>query len=238
MAYVYRHIRLDKNEPFYIGIANHVRKDYVRANERARRSEWWKKIVSKTEYRIDILFDNVTVKFAKEKEIEFIKLYGRRDLGLGTLVNMTDGGDGLINRVFTPEYRKKLSDAAKNRVVSDSQKQKLREYRLGKTITDEHREKIRQANLGKIISIENRLLSSKRMTENNPSRGKCGKDSPSFKGYIAVYKEDSLIGIYDGVNDTGRILNVRPTKISACIKGRRKSSGGYTYKRISSKDMA
>ena len=32
MAYVYRHIRLDKNEPFYIGIGKDDSGEYKRAN--------------------------------------------------------------------------------------------------------------------------------------------------------------------------------------------------------------
>ena len=58
MAYVYRHIRLDKNEPFYIGIGSDMTNK--RANERARRSELWKKIVAKSEYEIEILMDGIT----------------------------------------------------------------------------------------------------------------------------------------------------------------------------------
>ena len=57
MAYVYRHIRLDKNEPFYIGIGSDMTNK--RANEKARRSKFWKKIVAKTDYEIEILFDDI-----------------------------------------------------------------------------------------------------------------------------------------------------------------------------------
>ena len=54
MAYVYRHIRLDKNEPFYIGIGSDMTNK--RANERARRSELWKKIVAKSVLRLAFVF--------------------------------------------------------------------------------------------------------------------------------------------------------------------------------------
>jgi len=73
MAYVYRHIRLDKNEPFYIGIGSDI--TYKRANEKARRNNIWKKIVAKSDYEIEILFDDITYDEAKLKEIEFINLY-------------------------------------------------------------------------------------------------------------------------------------------------------------------
>lgn len=231
MAYVYRHIRLDTNDVFYIGIANHKRNDYVRANERARRSKWWKKIIEKTDYRIEILFDGVTPEFAKEKEIEFIKLYGRRDLGLGTLVNMTDGGDGLINRVFTAEYRKKLSDAAKNRIVSDVQKQKLRDHRLGSTITQEHKDKISQANKGYIATDSLKQFRSNRMLKNNPSKGRFGINAINFKGYVKAYKDGVLFGVYEGVYDASRKLNIGSSNINRVIMGNRKTSGGFTFVR-------
>ena len=94
MAIVYRHIRLDKNEPFYIGIGKTERRAYIKGN----RSSLWKKIGLKTEYEVEILFDDLTWEQACEKEIELIKLYGRKDLGLGPLVNMTDGGEGTLNK--------------------------------------------------------------------------------------------------------------------------------------------
>ena len=116
MPYVYRHIRLDKNEPFYIGIGSDMTNK--RANERARRSELWKKIVAKSDYEIEILFDDITYEEAKLKEIEFIKLYGRIDLNNGTLANLTDGGDGAINP--SQESRLKMSQIHKGRKNSDA----------------------------------------------------------------------------------------------------------------------
>jgi len=90
---VYRHIRLDKNEPFYIGIGKSIARPYNKKD----RSTFWKSIINKTAYEVEILFDNLTKKEAIDKEIEFIKLYGRADLKTGTLCNMTYGGEGTGN---------------------------------------------------------------------------------------------------------------------------------------------
>jgi hypothetical protein len=122
MAYVYRHIRLDKNEPFYIGIGNDLTKK--RANEKTRRSNLWGKIIAKSDYDVEILFDDISYDEAKSKEIEFIKLYGRIDLGSGTLTNLTDGGDGTINP--SQETRDKISKVNKNRKNSDALMEFLR----------------------------------------------------------------------------------------------------------------
>ena len=73
MAYVYRHIRIDKNEPFYIGIGSDM--TYKRAREKSRRSNLWNKIIAKSDYHVEILLDDITFDEAKLKEIEFIKLY-------------------------------------------------------------------------------------------------------------------------------------------------------------------
>ena len=121
--YVYRHIRLDKNEPFYIGIG--CRKNYTRAYDKGkRRSIFWNNIVKKTEYEIEILFDNVSMDFACKKEKEFIFMYGRIDLDNGTLCNLTIGGDapplmiGDKNPMKQQRNKDIISKKMSNRIVS------------------------------------------------------------------------------------------------------------------------
>lgn len=119
MAYLYRHIRIDTNEPFYIGIGSDC--NFQRATSKIGRNLFWKKITTKTDYLIEIMLDGLTWEDACKKEKEFIQLYGRRDLGVGTLTNMTDGGEGQLNPsdetrlklqyVKSSEHRKKLSNA-------------------------------------------------------------------------------------------------------------------------------
>ena len=75
MAYVYRHIRLDKNEPFYIGVGSDD--VYKRANDTKGRNKIWYDITKKTDYEVEILFDNISWEDALSKEIEFIDLYKR-----------------------------------------------------------------------------------------------------------------------------------------------------------------
>jgi predicted GIY-YIG superfamily endonuclease len=100
---LYRHIRLDKNEPFYIGIGT-----LDRPYSKHQRNRYWNYIVKKTDYNVEILLDGLTWEVACEKEKEFIKLYGRKDLGYGSLVNLTDGGDGTINHRHTQETKEKM----------------------------------------------------------------------------------------------------------------------------------
>ena len=44
MAYLYRHIRSDKNVPFYIGIG--IDSNYYRAKSKKSRNDHWNKIVN------------------------------------------------------------------------------------------------------------------------------------------------------------------------------------------------
>ncbi len=98
--YLYRHIRLDKNEPFYVGIGT---KDYknngfsIHYNEAIRKdrdNKIWKAITNKTKWKVEILLESDDYEFIKQKEIEFVSLYGRIDLGTGILSNLTNGGEG------------------------------------------------------------------------------------------------------------------------------------------------
>ena len=106
MAYLYRHIRLDNNLPFYIGIGSDD--DFKRSREKSNRNKHWRNIVKNTPYDIDILLDGLSWEEACEKEKEFIKLYGRSDLKLGTLCNLTEGGEGVIGMKHSDETKRKL----------------------------------------------------------------------------------------------------------------------------------
>jgi len=117
MAYVYRHIRLDKNEPFYIGVGTdeNAKNAYYRPRIRSDRNDIWKKITRKTEYEIEILIEGLTRDQAFEKEREFIKLYGRINNKTGCLANMTDGGEGATCTIISTSHRKAISEKAKQR---------------------------------------------------------------------------------------------------------------------------
>lgn len=126
MPCVYRHIRLDKNQPFYVGIGNTAKRPYHKGS---RRTKHWNNVVNKTDYEVEILFDGITWEQAQSKEIEFIKLYGRRNNNTGSLVNLTDGGQGVLNRILGEEGRRKISEAQK-RIGSNPEERKRRSERM------------------------------------------------------------------------------------------------------------
>jgi len=120
--FLYRHIRQDKNQPFYIGIGTKKKwftdfeTEYRRAFEKTNRTTYWKNITNKTNYKVEILFESDDYNFIKQKEIEFIALYGRYDLGKGTLTNLTDGGEGTLGMIISKETRKRMSISGKGKV--------------------------------------------------------------------------------------------------------------------------
>ena len=180
MAYVYRHIRLDKNEPFYIGIG----KTMYRHTTKQNRNDIWSKIVAKTNYDVEILFEDIDWDFACKKEIELIKLYGRINRNTGTLANMTDGGDGNLGLRHSKEAIEKISKSSKGRVghwkgkkMSDKFKEKLSLAKKGvpnlkargKKVGDHVREAVRNRSygnsyhLGKKHTDESKIKMSKSM---------------------------------------------------------------------------
>lgn len=145
--YIYRHIRHDKDEVFYVGKGTFTRRRQYRQAFRLKTNRFWKAIIAKCGgYDIEIMmeFDDEDAAFAKEREM--IALYGRRDLGAGTLVNMTDGGEGAIGHVQNDEHKKRISQALKGKS----------NHWKGKTFTDEHKHKIGVSGRGKIRSEETR----------------------------------------------------------------------------------
>ena len=126
MAVLYRHIRLDKNVPFYVGIGDSEKRAYNKIN----RTKIWKNI-SKRGYEVEILFRDLTWEQAIEKEKEFIALYGRRDLGLGPLVNLTDGGEGAIGYRHSEEVKKKCRLVSIGRKHTEEEKRKMSEASRG-----------------------------------------------------------------------------------------------------------
>lgn len=61
MIIVYQHRRLDTKEIFYIGIGNNIKIAY---NKNNNRNNYWKNIINKTNYSVEILHDNLTWKEA------------------------------------------------------------------------------------------------------------------------------------------------------------------------------
>ncbi len=121
--YVYTHTAIETNTVFYVGMGtNNKYKYYYRSKNKSKRSDEWKEFVKNINYnyKIDILIESDNCEFIREKEREFIKLYGRIDIGTGSLVNK-DNGRG---------KKRILSDKAHNNMVTKQRCKKVAVYNI------------------------------------------------------------------------------------------------------------
>lgn len=131
---IYRHIK-PCGEVFYIGIGKGKR-PYIKSN----RSKFWKDTVNKYCYKTEIIYNTTSWEDACELESFLIQLYGRKDLNTGTLVNLTDGGDGTLNHKVTDEHKLKLKKLKLGK--KDSIETKIKKSNYSKNRTKKHTENI------------------------------------------------------------------------------------------------
>ena len=81
MSIIYQHRRSDTGKIFYIGCGSSI----SRAKSIGGKTADWLNIVHKTDYTIEILYENIEYKFARWIEIKLIKKYKK------TLVNKNIG---------------------------------------------------------------------------------------------------------------------------------------------------
>lgn len=113
--YVYIHYKKDDGLPFYVGKGKGSR-----ATSRKNRNIYWKNIVNKHDYFVEIIFDNLSEEESFQCEIDVIK---ELKYFCVKLSNLTDGGDGLRNP--SEETRKKISEGNKGKKLSESHKKAL-----------------------------------------------------------------------------------------------------------------
>jgi hypothetical protein len=87
---VYQHRNLTSNEIFYVGAGLTATRPY----SNKKRNKFWHLEVKNNEYSVEILKKGLTFEKALRLEKKYIKMYGRRDLNTGVLVNLTNGGRG------------------------------------------------------------------------------------------------------------------------------------------------
>lgn len=107
--YIYKHIRLDTNEIFYIGIgtSTKIKNPYERSKQRYNRNKIWRSIVKRTDYKVEIIESSNDYNYIKEKEKELISLYGQIIYETGTLCNITKGGEGRLGVPCSSEHKEK-----------------------------------------------------------------------------------------------------------------------------------
>ena len=149
MAVIYKHLK-PCGEVFYIGIGQEEK----RAKSKSDRNNYWHNVVNKYGYEVQILKSDLTWEDACELEILLISWYGRRNLNTGTLVNMTEGGDGSVGYSPSEESRRSRSEKMKGVPKSEKARKNMNKSKIGKSISEEHRLKCKLSNAKKVIDIK------------------------------------------------------------------------------------
>lgn len=245
--YIYRHIRLDKNEVFYIGFGTKPKKynlwttEYGRAYKSSRfdRSVWWHKINKITEIQIDILFESDDYSVAEQKEIEFIALYGRADKGLGTLVNHTDGGKGTTSCIVSPEIRakrlKNLFLPKKTKVIFIYSNKGIFIKRFNSFKEAAIELNINEMTLRNYMPNRNKTSDSKyrvfyeflgEIIDCLPNRDLGAGKRKKIKQLDAL---GNVVKVYNSVVEAAKELNCFDTSIRKALNGNRKKYKGYYW---------
>ena len=151
MAIVYQHKRKDTGEIFYVGIG----KEESRAYEYGR-NHLWQKIVDETEYDIEITHRDIIYEEACSIEKYIIAFWGRKNLGLGPLTNLTDGGDTTEGYRHTENTKEKISTTLIGFKHSQESIQKIADSHKEVPLSNYHRYKISIGNSNKPKSNEHR----------------------------------------------------------------------------------
>ena len=216
--YIYKHTRPDTGEVFYIGKGNTSKNSHeARYKTASGRNRIWKSIVSKNNgiFIPEIICYCDTEDEVNELEKHYINLYGRRNLGKGTLCNLTDGGDGSVGIKVSNETKKKLSIAfsgenhpnfgkklSKETCLKKSETLKNSDKNLrGKKLPDWWKDKIRETKIGEL----------------NPMYGKTGELSHRSRKVI-----DTNSGIiYNSVTEAAEANGLKMKTLYNLLSGHR-----------------
>ena len=249
--YTYAYLREDRT-PYYIGKG----KKY-RAFERCRCGAKPPRDKSK----IIFLKKNLSEEEAFKHEIYMISVFGRKDLGTGILLNMSNGGEGSSGWIATPELRKRMSESRKGKKrkpLSEETKQKLREINLGKKHSEEAKEKMSAAQKNrkrKPHSLETRkkLSLAKQGVfdgQKNPmygrihnkntinliaSKAKIRTEKKYSNYYEFVSPNGEKIVEFTTIIDFCRKYNLRADCMRRVVLGQRKSHKGWTGRKFDGK---
>jgi len=194
--YVYVYLDSD-NVPFYVGKGQGSRY-YVSGHfHESSPNRFLKNKICKIgvdTIKVHFLYKNLSEEEAFYWEKYWIKYYGRRDLGEGSLCNLTDGGEGSGHSVST-ETRHQISKTLKGHKISVETKRKISEALIsealkgnvpgmaGKKHTEETRQKISGILKGRKLSEDHKKRISETLKGHKLSEETKRKISEANKGY-------------------------------------------------------
>jgi hypothetical protein len=146
--YTYIYIDPETNVPFYVGKGFGGRAyTHLRRRDKHPMTNKIKALAKKGVAPIIQITDHLCEADALDQEKVLIASIGRRDLGLGPLLNLTDGGDGMSGYQMTQEHKNKIAMANRGKKVSAETRAKQSAVHKGKTVSA-----ISRARLGSAVS--------------------------------------------------------------------------------------
>jgi hypothetical protein len=227
-------------EPFYIGKGKNNRLNkhinYIDSSKESLKSNIIKKIIRLGSNPIIIkLYENVSDYSSIRLERYLIKLIGRKNLKLGPLSNLTDGGEGSSGILVKKStiYKRKKSIEARGGVWNKG----LRGYQVssnkGKNLSNSTKDKISKKLTG--IKQSNETINKRRNTNKERYNGawnkglKTGVPAHNIKAVIKLDLDNNPIEEYKSVKEARDNNPTAMTIIKVC-NGKNNKSGGFKWK--------
>ena len=201
--YVYEYIRLDTNEPFYIGKGH---KNRWRKLDREY-NPYFMNIINKIPFVVNILHDNLDEETAFGLEVWYIREY--RDIIGYDLCNINDGGEGcvLVGK-NNPFYGRRHSEETIE--ILKKANGGINHPQYGKHQSQETIEKRRE----KIKGLKRSDESKRKMSKNHANVN--GKNNPNSESVICLTTKKIFLTIKDAMNEYNITGN---SNIGNCCRG-------------------
>lgn len=200
MAVVYQHKRNDTGEVFYVGIGSTEKRAYAKSKADRTNNHWFH-VVNKAGYTVEIIMKDISWNEAQYAERYLIAFYGRRNLGTGSLVNLTDGGDGVCGMKHSEETKRKIG---LDNLKPERLKISMKNIKLAHT--SEARKKARDNRDYKHIGDVQKLP------------------------ILQYDKEGLFIKEWLSAKDAVKELKINYESINNCVRNKSKSAGNYVWR--------
>lgn len=146
--------------------------------------------------------------------------------------NMTLGGESKLGYKTPTTVRTKISNSLKGHTDSLNTKMKKSKSHLGKKLSQSSIEKCKLAFRNRSIESEtNRINKSIAVTKGKP-RCKRAVYITALKNRRSVIQmlDNNTIKVWDSIKEAAIELELNPSNIVACCKGKSRTTGGYKWK--------